>query len=134
VPVEQATPLPVDPRIELTATATTLKVGDLVTIQGVAVDIGLPYYYLVVRDDGVQDMPPLVMVTYENILTVQNGTSQVVEFVSAEGNNNQVTFELKAKAPGVTTVSIEATGEIHSSAGTNWNGGGSGSVVITVIP
>jgi hypothetical protein len=133
-PAEQATPLPVDPRVEVTASGTTLKVGDLVTIKGVAVDIGLPYYYLVVRDDGVQDMPPLVMVTFENILTVQDGSSQVVEFVSAEGNNNEVTFELRAKAAGVTTVSINATGEIHTAAGVTWNGGGSGSVVITVVP
>ncbi len=133
-PSEQATPLPIDPRVEVSASGTTLKVGEVVTIKGVAVDIGLPYYYLVVRDDGVQDMPPLVMVTYDNILTVQDGSSQVVQFVSAEGNNDQVAFELRAKAAGVTTISINATGEIHTTTGVTWNGGGSGSVVITVIP
>jgi hypothetical protein len=133
-PGEQSAPITVDPRVELVASATTLKVGEILTIKGVPVDIGLPYYYVVIRDDGVQDMTPMVMVTYENILKFQDGTSQVFEFVSAEGSNNQVIVELRAKAPGVTTVSIDATGEIHSSAGTTWSGGGSGSVVITVIP
>ncbi len=133
-PGVQPTPLSVDPRVELVASATTLKVGEILTIKGVPVDIGLPYYYLVIRDDGVQDMDPMMMVTNENLLKFQDGSSAVFEFVSAEGSNNQVLVELRAKAPGVTTVSIDATGEIHSSAGSTWNGSGSGSVVITVIP
>jgi hypothetical protein len=121
-----------DPQVNVDVSQSTLKVGDTLTVLGTPVDIGLPYYYLVLRDEGVQDDPPVVQVTYDNQVTPQDGSSQVLEFVSAEGQMNQVKFVLRAISPGVTTITINATGELHSAEGVSWSGGGSGTVMITV--
>lgn len=121
-----------DPQVNIDVSGDTIKVGDTLTVLGTPVDIGLPYYYLVLRDEGVQDAPPVVQVTYDNQVTPQDGSSKVLEFVSAEGSMNQVKFVLRAIAPGVTTITINATGELHSAEGVSWSGGGSGTVTITV--
>lgn len=126
----------VDPHIEIMASPTELKVGDTLTVIGRPVELGLPYYNLVVRDEGVQQVEPIVQVTYDNQVKPMNGTSQVLEFVSAEGEMNQATFQLKAIAAGQTTVTISATGEVNvgSSGSSMWGGAGSGDVVINVQP
>jgi hypothetical protein len=101
------------------------------------VGIGLPYYYLNARDEGVQNADPMVQVTYENQITPGKGSSQVLEFVSAQGAMDKAEFVLRAKAPGLTTLTVTATGEIQlKQEGTPsvWSGAGSGSVVITVKP
>jgi hypothetical protein len=124
-----------DPHVEVTADHTTLKVGDTLTITGVPIQISNPSYEVNVRDAGVEDMPSLVKVTYDNQVTPLNGSSGVLEFVSAEGGLEQVTFVLRAKAPGATTVTIIATGEIHNpgSGLASWIGQGEGVVDITVM-
>jgi len=123
-----------DPQVQVEANTTTLKVGESLTVTGKPIGIGLPYYYLIVRDEGVQDAPPLVQITYDNHPTPLEGSSQVLEFVSAEGSMEVVTFTLRAKAAGVTTVMINATGEVPGSDGTAWGGEGSGIILITVNP
>ncbi len=126
----------VDPHVEILASPTELKVGDILTVIGRPVELGLPYYNLTVRDDGVQQVEPIVQVTYDNQVKAMGGTSQVLEFVSAEGEMNQATFQLKAIAAGETTVTISATGEVNvgSSGSSMWSGAGSGDVLITVQP
>jgi hypothetical protein len=127
-------PSAVDPHIEMQASQTSLKIGDFVTLEGVPVDLGLPYYELVLRDQGVQDAEPVVRVTYENIITPLRGSSAVLELVSAEGEMGKATFVLRAKAAGVTTATIQATGEVQTadSQAARWGGTGSGDVLITV--
>jgi hypothetical protein len=126
----------VDPHVEILASQTDLKVGEVLTITGRPVELGLPYFYLIVRDEGVQQVEPLVQVTYDNQVKPMTGTSQVLEIVSAEGQMDLATFQLKAISAGQTTITISATGEVNvgSSGSYMWSGGGSGDVLITVSP
>jgi hypothetical protein len=126
-----------EPRVELSASTDTLRVGETVTLVAKPVGIGLPYYYLNARDEGVQNADPIVQVTYDNHMTPGKGSSQVLEIVSAVGEMGKAEFELRAKAPGLTTITVTATGEVQlKQEGTPsvWSGAGSGSVVITVKP
>jgi hypothetical protein len=124
----------VDPRIEIKADPTNLKIGDFITLEGMPVDLGLPYYELVLRDEDVQNADPVVRVTYENMVTPLSGSSAVLELVSAQGEMGKATFVLRAKAAGVTTVTIQATGEVQTadSQAARWGGTGSGDILITV--
>jgi hypothetical protein len=124
-------------RVDLSASTDTLRVGETVTLMAKPVGIGLPYYYLNARDEGVQNADPMVQVTYDNHMTPGNGSSQVLEFVSAVGEMTKAEFVLRAKAPGLTTLTVTATGEIQLKQEGNpyvWSGAGSGSIVITVNP
>lgn len=126
----------VDPHVEILASQTDLRVGDIFTVTGRPVELGLPYFYLIVRDEGVQQEEPLVQVTYDNQVKPMTGASQVLEIVSAEGKMDLATFHLKAISPGQTTITISATGEVNvgSSGSFMWSGAGSGDVLITVSP
>jgi len=126
----------VDPHIEILVSPTDVKVGDTLTVVGRPVELGLPYYHLIIRDEGVQQIEPIVQVTYDNQVKQLSGTSRVLEFISAEGQMDQATFQLKAVAAGKTTISISATGEVNigSSGSHMWSGGGSGDVLVTVQP
>lgn len=128
--------LQLDPHVEILVSPTTLKIGDTLTVIGRPVELGLPYYYLIIRDEGVQQVEPIVQVTYDNQIQTMSGSSKVLEFVSAEGKMDQATFQLKAIAAGQTTITISATGEVNSgsSGSSMWSGGGSGDVLITVQP
>lgn len=130
------TPTPVvnssDPHVEISADTTTLAVGDLITVTGQAVDIGLPYFQVSLKDSGAAEFEPLVEVTYENEIRGSTDVSQVLELVSAEGDYDQVVITLRARAAGSTEIAISATGEVHSSQGYMWSGGGSESLTITV--
>jgi hypothetical protein len=124
-------------RVDLSASADTLRVGETVTLVATPVGIGLPDYSLNARDQGVQNADPMVQVTYDHQVTPGRGSSQVLEFVSATGAKDKAEFVLRAKAPGLTTLTVTATGEIKlNQQGTPyvWSGAGSGSVVITVNP
>jgi hypothetical protein len=126
-----------EPRVELSASTDSLRVGETVTLVAKPVGIGLPYYYLNARDEGVQNADPIVQVTYDNQMTPGKGSSQVLELVSAVGEMGKAEFELRAKAPGLTTITVTATGEVQlKQEGTPsvWSGAGSGSVVLTVKP
>jgi len=124
----------VDPHVEICASTQALKVGDTVTVIGVPVDIGLPYYDLAIKDSGMAEYAQIVQVTYDNKMKNWTGTSAVLEFVSAEGKMNRVVFVLRARAAGITQVRINATGEIHYGypGPATWSGGGSESLAITV--
>jgi hypothetical protein len=126
-----------EPRVDLSASTDALRVGETVTLIAKPVGIGLPYYDLNARDEGVQNADPMVQVTYENHMTPGKGSSQVLELVSAVGEMGKAEFMLRAKAPGLTTLTVTATGEVAVEQGGTpamWSGAGSGSVVITVKP
>ncbi len=123
----------VDPRVEILVSKTSLQVGETVTIVGQPIDISATDFSLDIRDEGVQDAPPLVKVTSDNQVGTFENSSDILDLVSAEGQTNQATFILQAKAEGKTTVTITAEGEVRAQeGGAAWTGAGSGSVVITV--
>jgi hypothetical protein len=126
-----------EPRVDLSASTDTLRVGETVTLVARPIGIGLPNYYLNARDEGVQNADPMVQVTYDNQMTPGKGTSQVLEIVSAVGEMGKAEFVLRAKAPGLTTLTVTATGEVQlKQEGTPsvLSGAGSGTVVVTVKP
>jgi len=131
----QVTPSPTsaDPHIEINLDQTLYKPGDLITITGIPVDIGQPDYLLVIRDEGVEAAEPVVQVTYQNHQTLLSGKSQILEFVSVEASTERVTFILRAKNAGTTTVTILATGEVNTSYPSPvFSAEGAGEVVIVV--
>jgi hypothetical protein len=122
-----------NPSIALEATPVILHVGETLTVVGRPTGIGLPYYDLTVQDQGAQQAQVLGQVTYENQARPQPGMSQVLELVSAQGDMNQATFVLRAKAPGTAAVQISATGEVQTESGAyTWSGGSSQAIAITV--
>ncbi|HSF82038.1 MAG TPA: hypothetical protein VLA49_12430 [Anaerolineales bacterium] len=127
-------PVEFDPHVIIEVDRDNLSVGETVTIIGRPVQIGLPYYSLTARDEGVQDDLPLASVSYDNVYAQGVGASQTLEFVSVQADMTQVTFMLRARAAGVSTVTIHATGEIYMGypGPERIVGDGSGSVVITV--
>lgn len=128
-------PEEVDPYIEIGAAQSELRVGEVITVTGKPIQLGLPYYYLYLRDEGVQDAPFLAQVTYENQFTAGEGISQVLELVSARADMSQVVIVLRAKAPGMTTLSIQATGEVRLQDGAySMNGMAAGDILISVRP
>jgi hypothetical protein len=122
-----------DPHVEIDLEQTLYKPGDLITITGVPVDIGHPDYSLVIRDQEAQDAEPVVQVSYENKPTLLSGKSRVLEFVSVEASAERVTFILRAKSAGTTTVTILATGEVNTGyPGPAISAEGAGEIVIVV--
>jgi len=134
-PGQEASPQMFDPHVEIEVNNANLKVGDTLVLVARPVDISAPIYSLLIRDEGVQDAPPAANVTFENKVTALENSSKVLEFISAEGQADQATFILRATAAGVTTVSVEASGEVHNpdTGQATMNGGGMGSVLITVV-
>jgi len=127
-------PAEFDPHVIIEADRLNLIVGESVTITGRPVQIGRPYYSLIARDEGVQEDQPVASVSYDNVLVQGIGASRVLEVVSAQADPTKVTFVLRAREAGVTTVTIHASGEVYlgyPGPGTVV-GDGSGSVLITV--
>ncbi len=125
---------PPDPRVEIVVSSLSIHPGETITLTGTPVDIDTLVYVLIARDEGVQDTPAMAQVTTENTATALPGVSQVVEYVSASGESDQVVFVLRGKAPGVTTVTLSAAGQIPGGNGVSVDGSGSGDVMITVVP
>ncbi|MBN2148913.1 MAG: hypothetical protein JW726_16110 [Anaerolineales bacterium] len=133
IETETPTPDPNFPHVELTIEPANPKVGELITVTADAVEIGMPYYYLFVQDEGAAEPAELGRATYSNDATGQEPASQIVQFVQVEASGNQATFTLLALAPGSTRVWVNATGEVQSEDGAwMWGGGGSESIVLTV--
>lgn len=133
------TPVPImeeesdlDPYVKVEVSEINLNLGETVAVTGWPVDINLPNYYLILRDEGVQDNPFTAMVTHDNQVTPGEGRSKVVEWVSAEGRVDQVIFVLRAIGEGVTAMDIEAIGELQLQDGSTLSVAGSGSVLIIV--
>ncbi len=125
---------PVDPHLEICASAATLRVGDTLTITGVPVDIGLPYYMLLVKDGDSAIYTHVSEVTYENKPRGDPLPSALFEFVSAQASMREVTFVIRATHSGTATVRISASGEIHYGypGPATFSGGSSDPLLITV--
>ena len=107
----------------------------MVTIMGYPVDLGLPYYTLLYRNDPDAGKPAWILeVTYDNqVKRLVEGT-EPLEFVSVAASNSWVEIVLRAVRPGSAAYFISATGEIHYGypGPATWGGGGSETILITV--
>lgn len=113
--------------IQISADATEVQVGDTLTITGVPVGIGIPYYTLTLSS-GAQ-----VTVTYYNELRDVLDSDAQFEIISAVGEMNSVTFTLRALAPGTIRAAISATGEVGTPEGAfSWSGATSEELEIVV--
>lgn len=123
-----------DPRVEIEVNLQTLGVGETISVTGRPVDIGAPVYALTLRDEGVQDAAPVIEVDANNQQTSGSGTSQFLEVVSVQAGPDQVVFVLRGLAPGVTTLTITASGQIQGEDGSPVEGVGTGEILLTVEP
>ncbi len=125
---------PVDPHIEVCGGAPSVRSGETLTITAKPVDIGLPYYMLMIKDGEQPDYTQIVQVTYDNRIQGPTRASTLFELVSAKGSMYEATFVLRALSPGTATVVINATGEIHYGypGPATYAGGGSDPVLVAV--
>ena len=124
----------VDPHVEVCASATTVSVGQQVTLVGQVVDIGLPYFFLMVRPAGVGDFQQWLAVTYNNEIKAQADSAEPLELVSAHGDMYQLVVVLRARSAGAVDVAVNATGEVHYGypGPAMWAGGSSSPLTLVV--
>ena len=111
-PTPSATPAPTwtpavnvpSPHVEISASATTLHVGETVTITGRQVNIGMPAFTLTLSSGAV------MLVNHMNENLSGTDRDQNFEVVSAQSNLNEAVFTLRALAPGEVDVVINAYG------------------------
>jgi hypothetical protein len=121
----------VNPRIELRLSAATIKVGDTVTVTAQAIDLGLPIFYIRVKD-GTGDFQEVAQITYDNKTRSVKDVSKILEFVSGSGGLNQATIVLRGRAAGAASLQINATGEIHYGYPGPATFGGGASPILTI--
>jgi hypothetical protein len=122
-----------DPRVDIQASQQTIPVGQTITVTGRAVDIGTPVYTLILRGEGVQDAPPVLEINSQGQQTPGSGRSSIFELISVQISPDGVTFVFRGLAPGVSTLTIMANGQIPAQeGGGSVPGGGSGELILTV--
>lgn len=115
------------PQVEISASATSLRVGETITISGVPVNIGLPIYTLTLSSGAGAS------VGYDNQPQGIPASDAQFEIVAAQGEMNRVSFTLLALAAGRVEAVISATGEVRTPEGAYmWSGGTSSALAITV--
>lgn len=124
----------VDPYVSIEIDKTTVMVGETFSVTGRPIQIGLPNYSLIVRDEGVQDALPLAQITSDNQFFTGEGVSQVLQVVEARADMESATFTIRAIGVGSTALEISVTGEVHTNQGALWSGAASGAVMIQVLP
>lgn len=117
----------VDPHVEISVSATTVRVGERFTVVGVAHDIGQAWFTLHIYREVMEVRPPAAM--------EGPGNEADVRVVSAQAAYSQVEFLLEALEPGIVEVRVSATGEIHYGypGPATWGAGSSGLVRIQVV-
>ncbi len=124
----------VDPHVEVCASATTVSVGQQITLVGQVVDIGLPYFFLMVRPAGTGDFQQWVAITYNNEIKGQADSAEPLELVSARADMYQIGVVLRARSAGAVDVAVNATGEVHYGypGPAMWAGGNSSPLTLVV--
>lgn len=98
-------------QVEINAHPAAATVGDLITLTGRPINLGLPQYTLYLRAE------PAVIIRYDGEVLFQGFTGAVVEFVSASASQSEVEFTLRAAQPGVMEAMISVSGEVRLDAG-----------------
>ena len=101
----------VDPHVEVCADRAVLAVGEVTTIEALAVDVGIPHYRLAVATDDGRPVE-IGIVTYGDDVT-PGAPVAGLEWVSATGGMTQASFTLRATQPGTYTLTLVANGEVH---------------------
>ena len=123
-----------DPHVEVCASATTVSVGQSIILLAQVVDIGLPYFNVMVRPAGGGEFQPWLTVTYSNEIKTQADSAEPLELVSAHGDMHQLVVVLRARSAGAVDVVVNATGEVHYGypGPAMWEGGGSNPLTLVV--
>ena len=74
------------PSVQMQLSATTVSVGQILTVTAQTTAIGIPYYDLMALVEGQNDPEIVMVVTNENDLKTKNMDSRLFEPVSAEGS------------------------------------------------
>jgi hypothetical protein len=108
-------------------------VGETITVTASITGVGNTIFTLSIQDAGAAGAQALAQVNAANEAQSQEGASQVLELISAEGNAEVATFILRAKAVGSATINVTATGELQGESGSGpWSGQGPQPVTIMV--
>lgn len=130
--VEPTAPAISAPRVEISADVTRVQVGGTLALSGVPLNVGIPYYTLTLSSGAS------ATITYFGELRGEVGEGYLArddlfEIVSAQAAMGEVTFLLRALAPGSAEAVISATGEVRSAEGAfMWGGGTSDPLTLTV--
>ncbi len=125
-------PAAAEPSVMLSADSPRVRVGDTLTLTGVPVNIGLPYYTLTLSSGAA------LTITYAGEVTPPGvdgalARDSIFEIVSAQAALNRVSVVLRALAPGSVEAVISATGEVRTPEGAfTWSGGASQPLLLTV--
>jgi len=103
-----------DPHIEIFASATTLNIGDVITVTGQAVDIELPYYF----HSGFEDQG---MTGDDDENKGLPYASQVLRLIALKDDDRQTVLTIHGQSTGSTRITISAKGQSES-------------LLITVLP
>lgn len=120
--------------IQMQVSPPPLILGSTLTVVAYAGELGMPQYELFVVDQGVAEPRPMARVTFENQVEMLDGTSQILEMVSARGAADRAEFALRAKALGSTVIYVGVNGELSMTAEGPfvWASGSAEPLVITV--
>ncbi len=105
-------------QVTLNLSRTLYKVGEIVIINVVVVNIPQPAYEIILRDEGVQEDTPVAQISATNHVSILENDSKILELQSANAGNNQLTLQFRAKAVGKTTLTVNAFSENSQTSGT----------------
>ncbi|HSD82930.1 MAG TPA: hypothetical protein VLG46_03680 [Anaerolineae bacterium] len=124
----------VDPHIALCGSGTTVAVGQVMTLTGLAVDIGLPYYSVMVQEPSATQPAELARITYNQESKIFEQASQLVQVIGLTADMKHIQVILRPLQSGTIQIWLTATGEIHYPNGAMWAGGGSDHFTLTITP
>ncbi|MGB9673804.1 MAG: hypothetical protein ACPL3P_06660 [Anaerolineales bacterium] len=97
-----------EPRVELKVERTLYKVGESISINITVANLEQPSYDIILRDEGVQEDTPVAEIDANRQVTLLANDSRILELKSATAEGKQLTLVFLAKAPGKTTLTINA--------------------------
>ena len=123
----------VDPHVEISMSTTQLGVGDYLSVVGLPVDIGAPYYSLFIDHEWILTVSDSGEVV-DSSDGIKAAGEQIFDVVSFSAQPWEVEFQLEARRTGIVTIYIAASGEIHYGipGPTTWGGGSSVAVEVAV--
>jgi hypothetical protein len=127
----------VDPHVALCADPNLVAVGQQVIVYAQAIDIGMPFFMLRIREGNHGEFQEFVRVNDQ--VNVSPEASMLLEFGDIERESqysSEISFVFTARQAGTVEITVGATGEVHYGypGPATWAGGGSDVLQIEVIP